>query len=267
MSNTRNNKRKSEDQSIEASKRMAITNANNPNDPLVMIMEQMKKNEQKQDLALTKLDSIGSDLNKVTKRVDNIEAKIDRLEKEFDDRVIGHINAAGKEWAPSEDDRFRSLYEEARKTVMIAPITASDPKEAEKQAVNIMHNVLKIQLDRIDAMDIRSTRPVFKRRKGSDGKWAEIKMVRIVFGNREDRDCVMSSVVNLAGNKSVRVEMEVPDFLLERYRRLEKLAFDLRKSMGVKTSVRFSNTEIDMVLMTKSGDQRWEIYNDLTDQD
>ena len=51
---------------------MAISNTNNPNDPLVMIMEQMKKNDQKQDLALTKLDSIGSDLNKVTRRVDNI---------------------------------------------------------------------------------------------------------------------------------------------------------------------------------------------------
>ena len=263
---TRNNKRKSEDQSNDAAKRMAVANAANPNDPLVHIMEMMKRQDQKHDMTLEKLDTIGSDLHKVSQRVNVVESKIDKMEKEFDDRVIQHINNANQGLSSNRDERLRGQFEEARRTVMIAPITASDPKEAEKQAVNIMHNVLKIQLDRIEAMDIRLVRPTFKRRKGADGKWCEVKMVRIVFGNREDRDCVMSSVVNLAGNRTVRIEMEVPEFLTERYKKLEKLAYDLRKSMGVKTSVRFSNTELDMVLMTKSGDQRWEVYNDITER-
>ncbi len=128
---------------------MAVTNATNPNDPLVYIMEQMKNQDQKHDRTLSKLDEIGSDLNKVSKRVEVVESKVDRLEKEFDQRVIEHINAAssGGSMGVDRDEQLRFRFEEARRTVLIAPISTSEPKEAEGQAINIMHNILKIQLD------------------------------------------------------------------------------------------------------------------------
>lgn len=140
---------------------------------------------------------------------------------------------------------------------MIYPAHSPSPGQYYDEFKVFLKRQLGFSDTEIQIFDIPNVKPMLKRRRDADGEWRMVRMLRAVFRRREDRDHVMARIGRLVADPKYRMEMEIPDHLSSLYRALEKKAYDIRKNENLKTSVRFDDDNLSLVLLTKSPNEPW----------
>lgn len=90
------------------------------------------------------------------------------------------------------------------------------------------------------------------------------RTVQVAFSTVEERDKIISYTYKLPRDSPMRVRIVVPDHLLPNYRRLEHLAFNLRKNpdgsrTSMKTFIKFDDDILALRLMVKNeGEAQWK---------
>ena len=221
-----------------------------------------------------KLDIVANDIANINQRVDGVEEKIQKMDNDIDKRIDEKIKMAmaqnpqstTKSNASPKSDKIdkESAYWTARKTLLLGPTDEQGNDDDATKAARHITKILQIQRGDFESHQLQQVRIVIRRRK-INGEWKSVKMYRVTFQSRFDRDRVMFTIGN-AYNRGFRIEYEVPDFLVPLQRRLERYAYQMRKDQSVKTTIRFNDDKMDLILLTKSEGQSWSRTNVPDDQ-
>ena len=204
----------------------------------------------------TRIDQIE---NKLTDMDKNIDQKIEQSIKEVEERLNRKIAANTPTQAPTNSESKDDTFSRARRSILWGPVDVEPHSEEDMSIFARDFLVSKLTFDdvAVDTMITEEITLVIRRRKNAQGEWTDMKLVKITFLMRTDRDNVMAKNPNLRNHPGARMEMDVPDHLIPRQRMLEKAAFTIRKEEKIKTSVRYDDIDRTLKLMTKSPNSPW----------
>lgn len=222
----------------------------------------MVKNESKNDKNWEILMAFNSKINDKLDVVSALDSRVSSAEEKLD-RALNDIEKL-KEAQHSMKNIANDVndYEIARCSLQMRPAPYAvhdDPDILHEKASEFMRAKLKMRPLTIESLcKFSVTRPA---PRGSDNPDENTHLV-VRFANRDDRDLVARHSRFLATSRDAACDLVVPDFLYDRWRMLETVAYDLRSKKNLATSVRYQDSNKSLVLYTKSkdGSTPWKIH-------
>ena len=205
-----------------------------------------------------KVESMGGDIKKNKEDISevrtllvstetNLLERMDEQKKQLEgmirSNVSGAYNPAGRLTAKQEE-----AYWLHRRSLSVWPLHGDDIGVALR---NFLVQKLRFTEDQIRDMG----RISFKRLKEPASKAR--KEVMCTFDTKEARDLVKAASKNLAGEgANVGLRAQFPGFLLETFRLLEAIGYNLRAGDDtVRRSVKFDDSAMDLMMDVKLGDE------------
>jgi hypothetical protein len=139
----------------------------------------------------------------------------------------------------------------ARRSLRISPISTRDVKAG---VWKFLEETLQIDPTQLLQLPPASFRRAIPNRN------SKIKdEIVVCFSSPQDRDYVKAQSYKLAGKENMSLRLELPSHLLGQHRVLSSAAMELRKGKpGSRTSVKFDDDNLRLVLDYKVGDGPWK---------
>ena len=230
-------------------------------------VERIDKKIQDNEAAIKKVgEDNANELRKLQKHVDESQSRLEeRIDKKLQERdgIVdrrlmelenrGKINTGAK--SPGmRGHRREDAYHKCRRTLKIWPVNGEDLVD---QARVFMRQSLKISDSRIQSIGNIIVTPAAGRLAKERGE------VLVLFEEKEDRDYVKSTGINLAGNRQAGMTLHVPGHLLDDYFALNSVGYNIKTSHeGVKRSVKFDDSTMGLFLDICIANKWRRIYPD-----
>lgn len=195
-------------------------------------------------------------LQSVENRMSVTEDKVNEMERKIESRLnmAQVIRGNRKISNSSKTDQFWK----SRRTFLFAPFDPNDESTYQDKVKAFMVNNLGFTQQEVQGSSFESITAERRIRKRS-GQAKEVDYAKVVCHKKFDRDRVFGKLSNLPGDGVTTVEMDVPDHLLSKFRRLKSASFKLRKDQ-MKTTMRYDEENEDIMLMAKKNGGEWKKY-------
>ena len=204
------------------------------------------------------------EMRKLREHVDGATEAIEiRMNKKLDDRdklLIGRIENLEARKPASEVvkptgrvvDRREEAYNKCRRSLKMWPVKGVDLVDAVKVFMNQKLGIDDRKLQEIGQLVVTP----------SAGRLARDRAeVLVLFGDKDDRDYVKSTGINLAGNREAGMTIHVPGFLLDDLYALNSVGYNIKTThKGVKRSVKFDDSNMGIFLDICINDHWKRIY-------
>ena len=188
-----------------------------------------------------RIDGLEGQVKTVSKRVDNVDETIIMLNQRIHKVESWAKNGNGELF----DSPSVSSYWKARRSIRVGPSGATNKQEAMVFLRDLLVNEMKLPSWEVESMRVADVNLVVRHNRA---KAQDFTMILITFEEVAHRDRVFSKVSGLP--KELKMEIVVPNHLITKFKKLEKLAYDLRQD-NRKTLIRYDDTHQTLVLIAR----------------
>ena len=233
-------------------------------------VERIDRRIQANELAIKKVgEDNTAEIKKLQAHVDEAQAKLEqRIDKKLDERDLAidkklldlekktaTVNVKPRS-PKARDQRREEAFHKSRRMLKMWPIRGDDLVDQTKV---FMRQKLDIPDARIRTLGQLVVMPSSTRLAKERGE------VLVVFEEREDRDYVKSTGINLAGDRQAGMSLHVPGHLLDDFITLNNVGYNIKSAAaqaGVKRSVKFDDATMGLFLEICISGQWKRIYPD-----
>ena len=140
----------------------------------------------------------------------------------------------------ASNPRREAAYLRCRRTLKMWPVRGEDLEDSVKSFMRQKLGIEDRRIDNLGKLEVSS----------AAGKLARDRAeVLVVFEEREDRDYVKATGVNLAADRQAGMALHVPGHLLDDYYALSSVGYNIKSThTGVKRSVKFDDNTMGLFL-------------------
>ncbi len=265
--NTRaHNKRKSSrNEEINGEKRVKTTDTDAAIRTIMERLGKLDEIDKNNNEMRAGIDGIRQDIRQVNSRVDSIEHRLDDVEAKIDERVKeGLRKAESKIKEKLAENVSRNAmgdkeyyYARSRRTLLFAPLNSNQKDRIGSFVNEFLRERLGMETEEVESILIEEAFPVMKRRKNTKGEWINVRMAKVTFETRTDRDMVMMRAPKLREHPESRMEMDILEHLIPLMKKMERHAYVVRRDKKLRTSIRYNDQNMSLMLLTRANGEQW----------
>jgi hypothetical protein len=252
---TRGMKRGIKRQSERHSDRQGNTPSSNPNMAEAAVNELLKRMDEIKE-SNARIETKIAEMDGRLKQIELLKVAVTRLEKEV--KEMKGLSRSMK-LNEIEGKKFWLVIKGLKNH------TEMTTYETRAQTKNVLDNLFGyLGVDLVLADYFRMQAPKRPQRvqgaQGAQGRPPSTGIVKVKLMTIDDRLNIFSRVATLGRNqelKHVTFQDDLPAFQVESFKKLDKAAYDLRKSEGVRTRIQTRGTELILQKREKTEDSRW----------
>lgn len=201
--------------------------------------------------------NIKKEFSDVKNEIRSVQTKVDDLDKQMEERIEAKVNQMIQNKNVGCQDN-NEAYWSSRRSLLVYPIYSDKTEQLSNEIRLFLTKTLCFSEIEVTAMDISAVELIMKRRRHQIDGWRMVKMMRVSFRSKEDRDLVMSKIPRLATDRKYKMEMDIPDYLTPLYRSLDRKAYEIRQNENRKTSIPYDDSKMSLILLARVPGLAWE---------
>lgn len=143
-------------------------------------------------------------------------------------------------------ERNRDTYDIHRRSLRFWPVRGDDLQKALMTFLREKMKLGDLAIHEIGPVSVQKLAGAAERKRGK---------ILATFQDKETRDMVKASAVNLAGSSDAGTRLQVPGYLMDNFRALEAVGYSMKKiDKNTKRSIKFDDCNLDLVMDVKVGD-------------
>lgn len=201
---------------------------------------------------------IRNGLKDVENRMQVTENKVQDIEKRLDAKFNLHQMIRASRASNPPNMTKSDAFWRSRRSFLIAPIESGAGEDINDNVRMFLKDKLGFTNDELEQFKPEAI-TFEKRMRKRNGQMTQVSFAKITCAKKFERDKVFSKLPNLPRQGGEMVEIDVPDHLLSKFRKLKSASFKLRKE-NMRTTIRFDEQEEDIQLLAKKQGEEWKKY-------